>query len=325
MSAARPEVLVARPIPVPARLYAQEHFTVHLARDTMTTEQAVAHLEGTQTQGLLMGTHLVLDAQAIARMPKTLKVIATTSVGIDHIDVSAANARGIVVTNVSDVGLDCTADLTMMLILAAARRAHEYDALMRGGWGRRLGFDEMLGIRVSGKRLAIAGMGRIGRLVAQRAAGFNMAIHYFDSAPVEEGVAGHAVYHGSIDDLLPHADILTLHLPNTPRTRHILDARRIALLPRGAVVVNAARGTLIDYDALIDALESGHVAAAGLDTFPDEPHVDARLRAMENVFLTPHMGSATQETRLAICYRTLDNIRAVLDGRGPINPVEVPS
>lgn len=320
MSAAH-KVLVARPIPQPAREYARTLFDADLAEANMSAEEVVAHLERTGAGGLLMGGNLTLTGNAIERMPNSLKVIATTSVGIDHIDVAAAKARGITVTNVPDVGLECTADLAMMLILAAARRAHEYNALMRRGWGKRLGFDEMLGTRVSGKRLAIAGMGRIGRMVARRASGFDMEIHYFDIAPLPEGMIEGAKFHRTIDDLLPHADMLTLHMPSTPATEGILNAERIAKLPDGAIVVNAARGSLIDYEALIAALRSGKIAAAGLDTFPDEPRVDERLTAMDNVFLTPHIGSATFESRVAVCHRTLDNIKAVLDGAGPINPV----
>lgn len=318
---AKHRVLVARPIPGPARQYASKLFDAHLADHNYTQDEVIDYLARSGARGLLMGGNLTIDAAMAARLPATLEVIATTSVGVDHIDIDGAKARGIVVTNVPDVGLECTADLAMMHILAASRRAHEYDSLMRRGWGRRLGFDEMLGWRVSGKRLGIAGMGRIGRLVAQRARGFDMDIHYYDIAPLPDDLTQGATYHATFEELLGNVDILTLHMPGLPSTNKILDAERIALMRPGAVIVNAARGSLIDYEALIAALQSGHIAAAGLDTFPDEPQVDPRLIESENVFLTPHIGSATAETRIAVCSRTLDNIKAVLDGDGPINPV----
>jgi lactate dehydrogenase-like 2-hydroxyacid dehydrogenase len=317
----RSHVLVARPIPAPAREYAAELFDAHLADHNFSPDEVVEYLTRTGARGLLMGGNLTIDSTMMARLPDTLEVIATTSVGVDHIDVGGAKSRGIAVTNVPDVGLECTADLAMMHILAASRRAHEYDSLMRRGWGKRLGFDEMLGWRVSGKRLGIVGMGRIGRLVAQRARGFDMNIRYHDVAPVAEHLAQSATYHASLDSMLPQVDIVTLHMPSLPSTHQILNAHRIALLPKGAIVVNAARGTLIDYEALIHALQSGHIAAAGLDTFPDEPRLDQRLVDCENVFLTPHIGSATVEARIAVCRRTLDNIKGVLDGTGAINPV----
>lgn len=318
---ARPGVLVARPVPSEVRRAASDRFEAVLADRNMTADEVLRMLEQRDLQGLVMGGNLTLDAATVSALPKSLKVVATTSVGTDHIDLPAAAKRGLTVTNVPDVGLKCTADLTMLHILAACRRYPEYDADMRRGWGRKYGFDEMLGLRIGGRRLGIVGGGRIGQLVATRAAAFGMELHYTDLAPVPGIDALGGKFHPDIDSLLPWAQVLTLHLPGLPGTRGLLSAERIAALPDGAVVVNAARGSLIDCDALLAALKAGKLAAAGLDTFPDEPHIDPELAALPNVTLTPHMGNATHGSRVDVCLRCLDNVSAVLGGGPAINPV----
>jgi lactate dehydrogenase-like 2-hydroxyacid dehydrogenase len=287
----------------------------------MPFEATCAALADSGAPALLITSSTKLTAEAIARLPPTLRVAATCSVGFDHIDVPAARARGLIVTNTPDVLNDATADLTMLLILAACRRAHEYDAIMRAGWRRRFGQGDMLGVEVTGKRLGIIGMGRIGRAVAQRARGFEMQIHYANRTRLPPELEQGATYHATIEDLLPNCDILTLHAPGGAASDRMIDAARLALLPRGAVLVNAARGVLVDEDALIAALTDGSLFAAGLDVFRDEPAFDTRLAALPNVFLAPHMGSATVETRRAMGNRALDNIAAVLGGQGPIDPL----
>jgi lactate dehydrogenase-like 2-hydroxyacid dehydrogenase len=289
--------------------------------EDMTAEAAIATLEQTGAAGLFFTSSIKLDAATIARLPGTLKIAATCSVGYDHIDVPAARAHGLIVTNTPDVLTDGTADLAFMLILNACRRAHEYDALMRAGWRKRLGQATMLGVEVSGKRLGIIGMGRIGRAVAERGRGFNMEIHYHNRSRLPPELERGAIHHASIDDLLPAVDILSLHAPGGAETDRLLNAERIAKLPKGAVVVNSSRGTLIDEDALLDALKSGHLFAAGLDVFRNEPAFDLRFAELPNVFLCPHMGSATIETRNAMGFRALDNIAAVLAGQAPIDPL----
>src|SRR5690606_35661622 len=232
--------------------------------------------------GIVFGGHLKLPAEAIARLPDSVRVLSTTSVGFDHIDVEAARKRGIVVTNAPSAITDCTADLTFMLLLCASRRAYEYSNLIRTGWKRPLGFDEMSGVRDSGKTLGIYGMGRIGRAVAQRARGFNMRVLYHDVQRLPEELEQGATYYETLEAMLPHCDVLTLHAPATPETTGIINAARLALLPRGAVFINAARGTLVNEDDLIDALTSGQLRAAGLDTFQREPDPDPRLVALPN-------------------------------------------
>jgi lactate dehydrogenase-like 2-hydroxyacid dehydrogenase len=227
----------------------------------------------------------------------------------------------LVVTNTPDVLTEATADLTFMLLLCACRRARECSAMMESGWRVQLGLHEMLGTEASGKTLGILGMGRIGRAVARRARGFSMKIIYSDKHRLPPKLEQDAEFYPDVRQMLPHCDILTLHLPAEAGRPPIMNREMFGLLSRGAVFVNAARGQLVDEAALIQALQSGHLFAAGLDVFRSEPDYDLRLRGLSNVFLTPHMGSATVETRNAMGFRALDNIAAVLSGRPPIDPV----
>jgi hydroxypyruvate reductase len=254
-------------------------------------------------------------------MTRAPAIAGTSSVGYEHIDVAAAKARGLVVTNTPDVLTDCTADFTFMMLLAAARRGHEYDEVMRAGWRRRFGQGDLLGLRVSGKTLGILGMGRIGRAVARRARGFAIQVLYHSRHRLPTEQEEGARYFADLREMLPHCAFLTLHVPATPDTDRIINAEMLALLPRGAVLVNVSRGALVDEDALYAALTSGHLYAAGLDVFRAEPDYDLRFRDLPNVMLSPHMGSASVETRNAMGFRALDNIAAVLAGRGPIDPL----
>ena len=268
-------------------------------------------------EAILTGKKAAYTADDIARLPASVRIIANPSAGYDPTD--AARARGVVVTNAPDGLTDCTADSTMPLILAACRRAAEYEAIMRSGWRCSFGLPDMLGMKVGGSRLGIVGMGRIGRAVAHRACAFGMTILYHNRTRLPPELEQGAAYHASLEDMLPHSDILSLNLPGGSGTLMTVDA--FALLPRGAVVVNAARGSLVDEEALIAALQSGQLFAAGLDVFRWEPDFDERLAKLPNVFLTPHMGSATVATRNRMGFDALDNIAAVLAGRPPLNPV----
>ncbi len=318
----KPALVVARQMPQAVQARIAERFTVpHPGDRDLDPETVLALLEQTGAEALMFSSHLKLDAAMIARLPARLRIAATTSVGYDHIDVAAARARGLIVTNTPDVLTDCTADLTMLLILAACRRAHEYDAIMRGGWGRGLGLGEMLGLQVAGRTLGIIGFGRIGQAVARRARGFGMTVLYSGPQrhPAEQEHG--ATYYPDFMAMLPHCQVLTLHAPGGNATERLMNDAAFAALPRGAVFVNASRGSLVDEEALLEALQSGHLFAAGLDVFRNEPAYDTRFAALPNVFLTPHMGSATVETRTAMGMRALDNIAAVLDGRPPIDPL----
>jgi lactate dehydrogenase-like 2-hydroxyacid dehydrogenase len=256
-------------------------------------------------------------ADVIARLPESVRVIANNSVGYDHVDTEAAIARGLVVTNTPDVLSDATAELTMMLMLGAARRASEGERLVRTREWKDWSPSFMVGTQVTGKRLGIVGMGRVGRVVARRARGFEMQIHYHNRQRLAPELEQGAVYHSTLEELMPHCDFLALHCVASPATTGLLNAARIALLPDGAIVVNASRGVVVDDDALIAALKSGKLTAAGLDVYNNEPDIRPEYRQLSNVFLMPHIGSATKETRDAMGFRALDNLDAVFAGREP--------
>lgn len=256
-------------------------------------------------------------ADVIARLPESVQAIANFSVGYDHVDTEAARARGLIVTNTPEVLSDATAELTMMLMLGAARRASEGEQLVRTREWKDWSPSFMVGTQVTGKRLGIIGFGRVGKVVAKRARGFDMEIHYNDLQRMPPEFEEGAIYHQTPEDLMPHCDFLTLHCLASPETTKLLNADLIALLPDGAIVVNASRGVVIDDDALIAALKSGKLTAAGLDVYNDEPNIHPEYRRLPNVFLMPHIGSATKETRDAMGFRALDNLDAIFAGREP--------
>ena len=256
-------------------------------------------------------------ADVITRLPESVRAIANFSVGYDHVDTEAAKARGLIVTNTPEVLSDATAELTMMLMLGAARRASEGERLVRTREWKDWSPSFMVGTQVTGKRLGILGFGRVGRVVARRARGFDMEIHYNDVRQMPPELEEGAVYHQTPEDLMPHCDFLTLHTVASPETIKLLNAERIALLPDGAIVVNASRGVVIDDEALIAALKSGKLTAAGLDVYNNEPDIPPEYRQLPNVFLMPHIGSATRETRDAMGFRAIDNLDAIFAGREP--------
>lgn len=258
-----------------------------------------------------------LTADVIARLPESIRAICSFSVGFDHIDLNAAKARGIVVTNTPEVLSDATAEIAMLLMLGAARRAYEGEHQIRTETWAEWAATYQLGIQVTGKRLGILGMGRVGQIMARRARGFDMEIHYFNRSRLAADSEAGAIYHESVEALLPHCDFLSIHCPATPETHHLLNSERIALLPDGAIVVNTARGAVVDDDALIEALRSGKLFAAGLDVFNNEPGIDPRYKELANTFLLPHIGSATRETRDAMGFRALDNLDAIVSGGEP--------
>jgi lactate dehydrogenase-like 2-hydroxyacid dehydrogenase len=291
--------------------------------DDMTAAQAIEAATAHRADAIMFTNTLPLTADAIARLPPSVQVGATSSVGYDHVDVAAAKARGLFVTNTPDVLTECTADFAFMMLLAAARRAYEYDKIMRAGWRYRIGQGDLLGVRVTGKTLGILGMGRIGRAVAQRARGFDMTVLYHSRNRLPPDVEQGAQHFASFREMLPHCDFLSLHAPAGPATDKIVNAEVLALMPRGGVLVNVSRGGLVDEDALYDALTSGQLFAAGLDVFRTEPDYDMRFAELDNVILSPHIGSGSVETRNAMGFRALDNIAAVLAGKGPIDPLWV--
>jgi lactate dehydrogenase-like 2-hydroxyacid dehydrogenase len=256
-----------------------------------------------------------LTGEIVGRLPDSIRIIATFSVGFEHIDLAACKARGIVVGNTPDVLTDATADIALLLMLGAARRAHEGERMLREGrWGSWAP-TAMLGIHMTGKRLGIYGMGRIGQAVAKRARAFDMEIHYHNRSRLPAELEQGARFHPRAEELLPHCDFLSINAPASADTTGFLNAARIALLPDGAIVVNTARGPLVDDEALIATLKSGKLAAAGLDVFTGEPQIHPGYAGLPNTFLLPHLGSATTETRNAMGFKALDNLDAFFAGR----------
>jgi lactate dehydrogenase-like 2-hydroxyacid dehydrogenase len=318
---AKPRLVVALRLPPAVVGRIQSEFDAYVPERDVDRPAILQAIAERQAEALLFSPRFRLDAATIAALPDHVKVAATSSVGFDHVDVAAAQAKGLMVTNTPEVLTDCTADMAFLLLLGACRRAAEYDQTMRKGWRQSFGQPDFLGVKVSGKTLGIVGMGRIGQAVARRARGFDMKILYTDVRRLPPELEQGAQYFADMRDMLPKCDILTLHAPGGRETDSLINAETLALLPRGAVLVNAARGQLVDEDALIAALQSGHLFAAGLDVFRSEPNFDQRFADLPNTFLVPHMGSATVETRNAMGFRALDNIAAVCAGKPAIDPL----
>ncbi len=261
------------------------------------------------------------DARVIAALPPSLKVLATHSVGLEHIDLDAAKARGLPVLATPDVLSDSVAEMAILLMLGAARRAHEGQHLLYSGQWTGWTPTQLVGIEVTGKRLGVVGMGRIGRTIARRARGFDMTVHYHNRSRLPETEEAGATFHADLAGLLAVSDVLVLAAPSSPQTRAMINAGAIAAMPADAIIVNIARGDLIDDDALIRALTSGRLAAAGLDVFNGEPRLDQRYLGLANVFLQPHQGSSTLTARLAMAQILLDGIDAHFAGTRPVNRV----
>ena len=277
-----------------------------------TAEELIEGSSG--ADALFVTPHDRLDSSFFKQVSASVKVIATYSVGLDHIDLQAAADRKIAIAYTPGVNADATAEIAMLLMLGAARRAYEGQEMVRTGtW--KPSSPALLGWQLTGKILGIFGMGRVGQAVAQRASGFGMTIHYCDATRLPAALEKGAVFHSSAPDLLRVSQFLTLHAPETQETHHFINSKTIDLLPHGAILINAARGGLVVDEDLIAALKTGRVAAAGLDVYEGEPKLHPGYVALKNTFLLPHMGSATVETRLAMGMLALDNIDVVLAGK----------
>ncbi|HWL93167.1 MAG TPA: D-glycerate dehydrogenase [Phycisphaerae bacterium] len=261
-----------------------------------------------------------IDRPFLKRAAPRCKIVANCAVGTDNIDLKAAAELGVVVTNTPDVLTEATADLTLALLLAAARRLGEAERVVRAGAWRGWGMLDFLGADVHGRTLGIVGAGRIGTAVARRARGFDMALLYCGRnrhAKIEQLGARRVLLY----ELLENSDFVSLHAPLTPETRHMIDAKAFSHFKAGAILINASRGSLVDQVEMIEALRNGRLAAAGLDVYEKEPAVPSELLAMENVVLLPHIGSATVSARDRMAEMAAANILAVLGGKGPVNPV----
>lgn len=317
----QPVVLVTRKLPTAVEARLAKTYTVRWnAKDKLyTTDEIITLADG--ADALLITGQDRLTAELIAQLPASVRAIATFTVGYDHIDLAAARQRNIVVTHTPDVLTDAVADATLLLLLGAARRVHEGEHLIRTQTWTDPRPTELLGIQVTGKRLGIFGMGRIGQAVAQRARAFGMEIHYHNRHQLSPDREAGAIFHPTADALLQVSQFFSIHSPATPETQGFLNAQRIALLPDGAVVVNTSRGSVVVDEDLIAALRSGKIAAAGLDVYNHEPQIHPDYRSLPNTFLLPHIGSATVETRNQMGFMALDNLDAFFAGQTPPNVV----
>jgi glyoxylate reductase len=263
-----------------------------------------------------------IDEAVLDAAGPSLRIVANTAVGYDNLDVGAITGRGVLATNTPGVLVDATADLTIALLLAVTRRVAEGDRLVRSGaaWSWDVSF--MLGSGLQGKQLGIVGMGSIGRAVARRATAFGMAVVHHNRRPVTDAEGSRPL---ALDELLETSDVVSLHCPLTPQTRHLIDAGALARMQRSAYLVNTARGPIVDEAALAAALHDGTIAGAGLDVYEHEPRVHEGLRHLDNAVLAPHLGSATVETRTRMAQLAVENVVAVLAGQDAVTPISVPS
>jgi glyoxylate reductase len=315
----KPLVVVTRKLPEVIETRMMELFDTRL-NDSDTPLPKAALIEAVKAAEILVPTVTDrIDSSVLAHANPKLGLIASYGTGVDHIDVEAAYARGITVTNTPGVLTEDTADMTMALILTVARRLVEGERLARSGEWPGWSPTSMLGHRITGKRLGILGMGRIGSAVARRARGFGIAIHYHNRRRVPEALETEleATYWESLDQMLARMDIISVNCPHTPATFHLLSARRLALLRPTAIIVNTSRGEVIDEAALTRMLRNRQLAGAGLDVFEHEPAINPKLRELDNVVLLPHMGSATIEGRIDMGEKVVINIKTFVDGHRP--------
>ncbi len=313
----KPTVWISRKLSANTIIRAKKHYNVILnSDDTISSAEHIIEMSN-KVDAIVPCHSEVFNADVAKQLGSQLKIIANHSVGVDHCDLPALEARGITVTNTPDVLSDATAEIAMLLLLGAARRAPEGDPMVRGHQWDSWSPSFMVGHQVTGKTLGIVGMGRVGQVMARRARGFDMDVHYYNRNRLAPELEQGAQFHSTLESLLPIANFVSLHCPATPETTNLINSDTLGLLPDNAILVNTARGALIDEDALMAALESGKLAAAGLDCFKTEPGGNPALSAFNNVFMLPHIGSATFETRDAMGYRALDNLDAFFAGREP--------
>ena len=319
MPTTKPKVIVTRRLPDAVETRLRELFDTELnLSDAPMSREALIDAVG-RCDVLAPTITDRIDAGVLEQAGDQLKLIANFGAGVDHIDVVAAAARGITVTNTPGVLTEDTADLTLALMMTVSRRIVEGARSIEAGEFKGWAPTWMMGRRLSGKRLGIIGMGRIGQAVARRARAFGMQIHYHNRTQVSPRIAEdlEATYWESLDQMLARMDIISVNCPHTPATYHLLSARRLKLMPVHAILVNTARGEIIDESALADLLASGGIAGAGLDVFEFEPEVNPRLLGLPNAVLLPHLGSATVEARTEMGEKVIINIRTWMDGHRP--------
>lgn len=315
MSAKRPKILVTRRLPdaVTARLVRDYDAELNADDHRLSDEELAAALP--QADGLIVASDIKWDARRIAALPDNVKILATFSVGYDHIDLAAARRRGLTVGNTPEVLTEAVADIAMLCLLGAARRAVEAERMLRRSEWTGWHATQLVGMELDGRKLGIVGMGRIGQATARRARGFGLEIHYHNRSRLTAAAEAGAVYHERLETMLPLVDVVSLSCPATPETTRMVNAGFLQAMKPGSILVNTARGALVDEQALMDALDRGHLYAAGLDVFDNEPNVNPDLFTRDNLFGLPHIGSATVDTRNAMGFCCLDNLDAFFGDR----------
>lgn len=313
-------IVVTGWLPEPALDILRQAGEVEVHQGQLAPEQVRDAVRG--AHAVVSMVHIKVDQELLAAAGPQLEVVANVGVGYDNIDVAAAAARGVTVTNTPGVLVDATADLTIGLMLMVTRRLGEGERLLRARrpWSFHLGF--MLGTGLQHKTLGIVGMGRIGRAVCRRARAFGMKVVYNSRRPLPEQLEAElSVYHLPLDELLSSSDVVSLHCPLTEQTHHLIDQRALELMKPSAFLVNTSRGAVVDEKALVKVLQERRIAGAALDVFEREPQVEPELLEMDNVVVVPHLGSATTETRTSMAELAARNVAAVLSGDEPLTPV----
>lgn len=314
----KPVILVTRKLPDPVEARLSRDYDAILNPDDKLYSPDDLVAMSSKVDAFLPCHTEHFDADVIGRLDGRVKAIANFSVGVDHCDLVAAKEKGVIVTNTPDVLSDATAEIAMLLMIGAARRASEGERMMRAAAWNDWSPSFMVGRQVTGKRFGVIGMGRVGQVAAKRARGFDMEVHYYNRRRLDVATEQGAVFHDTVEELLANCDVLSIHCPATPETKGLLNADRIACMNDGAIVVNTGRGGVVDDAALVAALKSGKLWAAGLDVYNNEPDgIDPAYRTLDNVFLLPHIGSATIETRNAMGFRALDNLDAIFSDQEP--------
>jgi lactate dehydrogenase-like 2-hydroxyacid dehydrogenase len=316
----RPRVIVTRRWPEEVEERLKQRYEATLNRDDVPLTVAELRDALINADALLPTVSDKITAEVLSAEPLRTRILGNFGVGFNHIDVQAAKARGLVVTNTPEVLTDCTADLAMTLMLMVARRAGEGERHLRGGQWTGWRPTHMIATKVTGKTLGLIGFGRIARAMAQKAHhGFGMKILYHDPfpPPVEAAAAVKAIQCATLEEVLEQSDFVSLHCPGGKETRHLINSARLQQMKRGAFLINSARGDVVDEEALAQAIRAGTIAGAGLDVYEQEPRVNEALLGMENVVLLPHLGSATRETRVAMGMRVIENIDAFFSDKAP--------
>ena len=301
------KILITRKLVKSSEEYAVKIFDAKLNKEDklLTKEQLLKETNG--CDGILSSLTEKFDSDLVSKLPETIKIISNFAVGFGNIDIDAAKKRNIVVTNTPDVLTDATAEIAMLILLGAARRAKEgIEWANKKNW--KWAADFLMGKQLSGSRLGILGMGRVGRAVADRARSFGMKIHYYNRSKLDQNLEKEAIYHKSLESLLSVSDFFSINCPATKETKHIINKDTIKHFPDGAVISNSARGDMIDDDAMVEALKNGKVFSLGLDVYNGEPNIHPEYLTLPNVYVLPHLGSATKKTRTAMADLAVNNI-----------------